>query len=73
MLVVIDKSILEESLSQQLRTINKQFKIAVTFLAGYNGVLLFQIQIKIFISQIQKTMMILVLFQLHPAHMNFGV
>ena len=38
MLVVTDKSIHEEHLSQPLQTNNKQFKIAVTFLTGYNGI-----------------------------------
>ena len=36
MLFVMDKSIHEEHLSQPLQTINKQFRIAVTFLTGYN-------------------------------------
>ena len=34
----MDKSTHEEHLSQPLQTINKQFKIAVTFLTGYNGI-----------------------------------
>ena len=38
MLVVINKSIHEEHLSQPLQTNNKQFKIAVTFLTGHNGI-----------------------------------
>ena len=38
MLIVMDKSIHEEHLSQPLQTNNKQFKIAVTFLTGYNGI-----------------------------------
>ena len=33
----MDKSIDEEHLSQTVQTNNKQFKIAVTFLTGYNG------------------------------------
>ena len=37
-LVVIDKSTLEEHFFQSLQTINKQFKIVVTFLIGYIGV-----------------------------------
>ena len=37
MLVVMDKSTHEEHLSQPLRINNKQFKIAVTFVTGYNG------------------------------------
>ena len=38
MLVVMDKSTHEGHLSQPLQTNNKQFKIAVTFLSGYNGI-----------------------------------
>ena len=38
MLVVMDKSTHEEHLFQPLQTNNKQFKIAVTFLTGYNGI-----------------------------------
>ena len=38
MLIAMDKSIHEEYLSQPLQTKNKQFKIAVTFLTGYNGI-----------------------------------
>ena len=38
MLVVMDKSSHEEHLYQPLQTNNKQFKIAVTFLTGYNGI-----------------------------------
>ena len=38
MLKVMDKSTHEEHLSQPLQTNNKQFKIAVTFLTGYNGI-----------------------------------
>ena len=38
MLVVVDKSIREEHLYQPLLTNDKQFKIAVTFLTGYNGI-----------------------------------
>ena len=34
----MNKSTHRENLSQPLRTMNKQFKIVVTFLAGYNGV-----------------------------------
>ena len=37
-LIVMDKSTHEEHLSQLLQTKNKQFKIAVTFLTGYNGI-----------------------------------
>ena len=38
MLIVMDKSIHEEHLSQPLQTNNKQFKKAVTFLSAYNGI-----------------------------------
>ena len=36
MLIVMDKSTHEEHLSQPLQTNNKQFKIAIKFLSGYN-------------------------------------
>ena len=38
MLIVMDKTTHEEHLSQPLQTNKKQFKIAVTFLTGYNGI-----------------------------------
>ena len=38
MLIVKDKSTHGEHLSQPLQINNKQFKIAVTFLASYNGI-----------------------------------
>ena len=38
MLIVMDKSTHEEHLFQPTQTNNKQFKIAVTFLTGYNGI-----------------------------------
>ena len=38
MLFVMDKSTHEEHLSQPLQINNKQFKIAITFLTGYNGI-----------------------------------
>ena len=38
MLVVMDKTIHEEHLSQPLQTNNKQFKIAVIFVTGFNGI-----------------------------------
>ena len=37
-LVVMDKSTHEEHLAQPLQTNNKQFKIAITFLTGYNSI-----------------------------------
>ena len=36
--IVMDESTHEEHLSQPLQTNNKQYKIAVTFLTGYNGI-----------------------------------
>ena len=38
MLVVMDKSTHEEHLFQPLQTNNKQFKLAITLLSGYNGI-----------------------------------
>ena len=38
MLIVMDEPVHEEHLSQSLQTNDKQFKIAVTFLTGYNGI-----------------------------------
>ena len=38
LLIVMEKSTHEEHLSQPLQTNNKQFKIGVTFLTGYNGI-----------------------------------
>ena len=38
LLIVMDQGTHEEHLSQPLQTNNKQFKIAVTFLTGYNGI-----------------------------------
>ena len=38
-LIVMDKSTHEEHLSQPLQTKNRQFKTAVTFLTGYNGII----------------------------------
>ena len=38
MLVVMNESTHEEHLFQPLQTNNKQFKIAITFLTGYNGI-----------------------------------
>ena len=39
MLIIMDKSTHEEHLYQTLQTKNKQFKIAITYLSGYNGIL----------------------------------
>ena len=38
MLIVMDKSTHEEHLSEPLQPNNKQFKIGVTFLTGFNGI-----------------------------------
>ena len=38
MLIVMDKSIHTEHLFQSIQTNNKQYKIALTFLTGYNGI-----------------------------------
>ena len=38
LLIVMDKSTHEEPLFQPLQTNIKQFKIAITFLSGYNGI-----------------------------------
>ena len=38
LLIVMDKSTHEEHLFQPLQTNNKHFKIAITFLTGYNGI-----------------------------------
>ena len=38
MLIIMDKSTHEEHLFQPLQTNNKQFRIAITFLTGYNGI-----------------------------------
>ena len=38
MLIIMDKSSHEEHLFQPLQTNNKEFKLAVTFLTGYNGI-----------------------------------
>ena len=37
-LIIMNKSILEEHLSQPLQTNNKQFKVGITFLTAYNGI-----------------------------------
>ena len=60
MLIIMDKSTHEEHLFQPLQTKNKQFKIAITFLTGYNGI--FNITSKnkkfYFISPASETVMI---------------
>ena len=38
MLIFLDKSTHEEHLSQPLQSNTKHFKIAITFLTGYNGI-----------------------------------
>ena len=56
-LIVMGKSSHEEHLSQPLQTSNKQFKIAVTFLTGYNGIFNVTTKITNFISRKQLVMM----------------
>ena len=56
MLIVMDKSTHEEHLSQPLQTNNKQLKIAVTFLSGYNGIFNVRKKIINFISSNQSPM-----------------
>ena len=51
MLMVLDKSIHEESLAQPLQVIIKQLKLVVTFLFGYNGILMLESKMITFISQ----------------------
>ena len=38
MLIVMEKSIHELLLDESLQTSKKQFKLAITFLTGYNGI-----------------------------------
>ena len=47
MLIVMDKSTHEQHLSQPLQTNNKQFKLAITFLTGYNQLLIKMVIYKI--------------------------
>ena len=51
MLIVMDKSTHEEHLSQPLHTNIKQFKIAVTFLSGYNGIFNFTNSDKVYFKK----------------------
>ena len=55
MLIVMDKSTHEDHLSQALQTNIKQFKIAVTFLTGYNGIFNVITKVTNFISRKQLT------------------
>ena len=70
MLIVMDKSTHEEHYSQPIQTNNKRFKIAVTFLIGYNGILMLLIEIINSLSQEHLTVMILVLFLFYQALSN---
>ena len=59
MLIGMKKSTHEEHLFQALQTNHKQFKIAVTFLTGYNGIIIITKKNKNnFVLQYQLTMMI---------------
>ena len=72
--IVIDISTHEENLHQPLQTNNKQFKIAVTFLTGYNGVLMLQIQLLSFILRKQlQTMKIFYKLPYHQVLMKLKV
>ena len=51
MLIVMDKSTLEEHLSQPVQTNKKQFKIAVTFLTAYNGIFNFTKKINFYFKK----------------------
>ena len=65
MLIVMEKSN-EEQLAHPLQTNNKQFKTAVTFLTGYNGIFIFTNQKTINVSsQNQLTMLISVKESFH--------
>ena len=70
MLNVMDKSLHERHLAQPMQIINRQFKIAVRFLTGYNGIFNVKTSKKNFISHYQSTVMILRLNLFQPAHMN---
>ena len=70
MLVVMDKSTHEEHLYQPLQTNNKQFKIAVTFLAGYNGIFNITTMNDKFLLLPLLIMMFSVTSQSHKALMN---
>ena len=59
MLIVMDKSTHEEHLFQSLQTSNKQFKIAVTLLTGYN-VFFSRLQIQILNSLSQNQVLIVI-------------
>ena len=61
MLIIMDKSTHEEHLSQPLQTNNEQFKIAVTFLTGYNGV--FNVTDKKINSFLQNQLLMMVSLQ----------
>ena len=60
MLIVMDKSSPEEHLAQPLQSNNKEFKIAVTFLSGYNGIFIVsESNNKFYFQKILPTQMIL--------------
>ena len=62
-LTVMEKSTRGGRLARPTQTSTKQVKIAITFLKGYNGYLLLQIQITIYISQ-NQLLIKMVLFKL---------
>ena len=49
MLIVMNNSTHEENLQIPLQTNHRKFKVAVTFLTGYNGILILQVKITNFI------------------------
>ena len=70
-LTIMDNSTHEEPLSQPLKTKIKKFKIAVTFLTGYNGIFNVTNSKKKFISRKQLlTKMILPKLFYHQMLMN---
>ena len=59
MLIVMNKSTHTEHLYEPLQTNNKQFKKAITFLTGCNGIFNITSKIINFISQTQSSMIII--------------
>ena len=66
MLIVLEKSTYEKHLSEPLQTNNKQHKIALTILTGYNGFLLLQTE-KLSILRYQFMRIISIK---HPFHLK---
>ena len=66
MLIAMDKYTDEEHWSQPLQTKNRQYRIAVTFLTGYNGFSLLQAKLEVSIAQTHIRMMISLFFSILP-------